>query len=145
MGFIGYRARDRRRRPCDGHCCGGDDQAAGLIAVRDEIEEHVRFLLALFGVTEINEDDHRVFVELVQRIFQTQLLVGELQLLDQGGGGEIAHTHTVLGQAVTDGGGQMGLAHTAGAEQPPSRLNVEQIDAPLILYRRRRFRRIRRF
>ena len=58
-----------------------------------------------------------IFVELVQGVLQAQLRAGELQLLDQGGGGEVAHAHALLGQSVADGGGQMGLAHAAGAEQ----------------------------
>lgn len=96
---------------------GCDDEAAGLISMGDELKQDICLLVTLFDITKIIQDEHTVFIEFLECIFELELFTGLLQLLHQGRGGVVTYPYALLGKAMTDSCGQMGLANTAGAEQ----------------------------
>ena len=53
----------------------------------------------------------------MQGVFESQLAAGLLQVLHQGGGGEVADAHALLDQAMADDDGEVGLADAAYTEQ----------------------------
>jgi len=94
---------------------GGDKQAAGLVAVGDELEEDRGLHLGALDVADVVEDQEAVLVELGQGVGERQGLFGDLQLLDEVGGGGEADAEALGDEAVADGGGDVDPAHARGA------------------------------
>ncbi len=66
----------------EGLICG-DEQRASLVSGADQLEEDVRFGLILGDVGEIVEDQQMIFVELVDRGFESEVASRGLQSLDE--------------------------------------------------------------
>lgn len=66
---------------------GGNDEAAGFIAVCDKLEQNVGLLLSLFNETQIIQNEHPELVKFLQGVFELELLSSLLKLLYQDGAG----------------------------------------------------------
>jgi hypothetical protein len=67
----------------------GNYQAAPFVTSSDQLEQNRGFRLILSHVAEVLENEHVVFVELLDRAFQRQSLSSLLQALHEvGGSGE---------------------------------------------------------
>ncbi len=87
------------------------------VGLRDEFEQDAGFGLILADVAEIIEDQAVVAVELRQALGQLQIATGCLEVLDQIGGAAEQDGVAAVDQGMAEGGGEVGLADAAGAEQ----------------------------
>jgi len=60
---------------------GRDGKAPGLVAPRDQFEEHGAFGLILLGIGDVIEDDHVELVELCEGGFEGEVAAGGLKPL----------------------------------------------------------------
>jgi hypothetical protein len=99
--------------------------------VGDELEEDRGLHLGALDVADVVEDEQLVLVELGQGVGELEGLLGDLERLDEEGGGGEADPEALGNQAVADGTGDMGLADPRGAKE-------EEILGPFDESRRRR-------
>ena len=69
---------------------GGDDHAAGLVAMGDEFEEHGSLGFAALDIADVVDDQQPILVQFCQGIGQTQGLLGKLEFLHHGRSREVA-------------------------------------------------------
>lgn len=96
---------------------GRDQQAAPLVPLGDQLEQHARLGLVLAHVRQVIKDDQVDAVQLAEHRRQLQALAGHLQLLNDLTGAREQHTVAGIDQGVTDAGAQMRLAAARRPEQ----------------------------
>lgn len=96
---------------------GGDDQAATLIAVGDELEQNLGFCIRFFHVANIVNDDDPVLVQSCHGGHQIKIALGLLQVLNQGDGREQFAAHPLFGELMAQGIGDVGFTGTTGPNQ----------------------------
>ena len=91
--------------------------AATLVALRKQGEEHFHFFAALLQVADVVEDEHFVAVEFLEFFFQPELAFGCEELAHDFEGGSKEDTPGVAqDEFATQGGEEVGLATTGQAK-----------------------------
>ena len=62
---------------------GRDEQAAALIPMSNELKQDAAFLIALFDIAQIVENENGILVEFDKSTGQTMFFLGQLQFLHQ--------------------------------------------------------------
>ena len=114
---------------CDGHrpsgedlipgrerLVGGDQQRTAFVAVADQFKQHAALLLIPPHIADVIDQQQRIVIQPFQRLWQVVVGAGLLQLLHQGCGWVKAAGLIQSDLRQDDADGQIGLAHTAGAE-----------------------------
>lgn len=102
-----------------------DGDAAALVAVGNEFEQHASFRLVLADIGEVVEAEQVVFVELVEGRGQGQVAAGDLELLHHVGGAGEEDAPAGIDEGVAKGGQQMALAGATATEQQQVGAGVE--------------------
>src|ERR1700733_13317385 len=84
-----------------------DDQAPPFVTSGDQLEQHRGFRLILSHVAEVLENEHVVFVELLDGALQRQSLTSQLQALHEIRRSGEQDPVAVLDQRVAEGGAEM--------------------------------------
>jgi len=71
---------------------GGDGEAPGFVAPRDELEEHGALGLILLRIGDVVEDDQVELVELGEGGFESEVAAGSLKPLHHIGGAAVEDT-----------------------------------------------------
>ena len=102
--------------PAGERLVGGDEDAAPLVALGDQFEQHAGLGLVLSDIREVVQNEQVVAVELGQCLRQLQALAGGLQALHQLAGAHVQHPVAGVDQRVADAATDMALAHAGRTE-----------------------------
>src|SRR5215470_4837056 len=96
---------------------GRDRQRAALVAHGDQLEQDAGLRLILGDVGDVVEDQQVIFVELGDGRLESELAVGDLELLNELPGANEEDAPSLLDEAVPDAGRKVRFAGAASAEE----------------------------
>jgi hypothetical protein len=100
-------------------------QAAPFVTGGNQLEQNRGFRLILSHVAEVFENEHVVFVELLDRALQRKSLPGLLLALHQIGGSGEQDAVAVLDERVAEGGAEMRFSRPARAKKQDRATTVD--------------------
>ena len=112
-------------RPFAKWMIGRNYQAAPFVTGSDQLEQDRGLGLILSHIAEVFEDEQVVFVKLLDGTFQRQGLPSLLQTLHEIGGSGEQDPVAVLDERMTEGGAEVRLSRSAGAEQQDRAASVD--------------------
>ena len=96
---------------------GEDHRATALVAIVDDVEEHVRRVGAVSEVSDFVDDQDVRVGEARERLGETTLAEGRRELVDEFCGGDEQRLEAVLDRPIGDGHGKVSLAPTGLTQQ----------------------------
>ena len=112
---------------------GGQDDGTALVAGADDLEEEVGSALVDGQVADFVEDEQGGAGVFAQLGFEGAFGLGGVQGVDDVDGVGEEHVHALLAGGVAEGGGEVGLAESDGAEQDDVGVIPDELEAEEIL------------